>query len=87
MSAHRSGEYNGHHCWNCWNVALWIGNDESLYRAALESKRRPGIRREGPPSTSIAARRFMDLVGERARTPDGALYTFKAVRAAMMDLE
>jgi hypothetical protein len=24
-------EYNGHHCWNCWNVALWIANDEPLY--------------------------------------------------------
>lgn len=80
-------QYNGHHCWNCWNVALWIGNDEGLYRAALECKARPHNRRNGPPNASTAARRFLELVGDRARTPDGALYTFKAVRAAFVGLE
>ncbi len=80
-------EYQGHHCHNCWNVALWISNDEPLYRAALECKRRARV--SGMPVTaSIAANRFLrEVVGEDARTPDGARYTFKAVRSALMDLE
>jgi hypothetical protein len=80
--------YNGHHCWNCWNVALWIGNDEGLYRAALDCKSRPWAGRyTGPPNARRAARRFMECVGPNARTPDGARYTFKAVYAALAGLE
>jgi hypothetical protein len=72
--------YNGHHCWNCWNVALWIGNDEGLYRAALECKRHP--------ENGSAARRFIsEIVGEDSKTPDGARYTFTAVRSALAGLE
>lgn len=81
---HSFGEYNGHHCWNCWNVALWIGNDEGLYRAALECKRRP-LPFFGKVTAGVAARRFLREVGPY--TPDGARYTFKAVRAALADLE
>ena len=29
-------EYNGYPSWSCWNVALWVGNDEGLYREAVE---------------------------------------------------
>ena len=87
MSAPKA--YNGYHCWNCWNVALWIENDEPLYRAALECKRTPALTvGGGVPSMRLATTRFLrDVVGEGARTPDGALYTFKAVRAALAGLE
>ena len=80
-------EYNGHHCWNCWNVALWIGNDEGLYRAALECKRRP--RNDGKPvSANLAALRFAEEVfNTDERTPDGARYTHTAVRSALAGLE
>jgi hypothetical protein len=30
--------YNGWKNYQTWNVAIWIGNDEGLYRVALESK-------------------------------------------------
>lgn len=78
--------YNGHHCWNCWNVSLWILNDEGLYRAALECKRRP--RKNGKPVTAaLAALRWIESVMPGERTPDGARYTFKAVRAVMAGLD
>jgi hypothetical protein len=77
--------FNGHHCWNCWNVSLWIGNDEGLYRAALECARRP--RTDGKKVTAnLAALRFArDVMPCTARTPDGARYTHKAVRAALAE--
>ena len=72
--------YNGHHCWNCWNVSLWIGNDEGLYRAALECKH--------GASHWLAVKRFIrDVVGETGRTPDGARYTVTGVSAALRGLE
>lgn len=77
--------YNGHHCWNCWNVALWISNDEPLYRAALHCLR---PRSDGRPvSDNLAALRFAEeVMPNRARTPDGARYTHAAVKAALAGL-
>lgn len=78
-------EYQGHHCRNCWNVALWIGNDEGLYRFALDCKRR--VTKLGrTPSLNIAATRFLDGIGD-TKTPDGAKYTRKAVLSALAGLE
>ena len=31
-------KYNGHPTWAHWNVALWFGNDEGLYRMARDCK-------------------------------------------------
>lgn len=73
--------YNGHHCLNCWNVSLWLGNDEPLYRAALECLERPVDGRR--VTLTVATNRFLHIVGQDSRTPDGARYTFKAVRSAM----
>lgn len=78
--------YNGHCCWNCWNVSLWINNDENLYRAALECVRRPHAVTGHPVTARWAARRFLSEVVPVGRTPDGARYTFKAVRSAMAGL-
>lgn len=88
MSARRVGPYQGHHCWNCWNVSLWIGNDERLYRFALECLRRPheaGHRQGQRPSLNVAATRFLNGVDKR--TPDGARYTRVAVKHALEGLE
>jgi len=71
--------YNGHKNWNHWNVALWIGNDEGLYRLALDCIRHAR-------NKSDAARAFIDLVGVD-RTPDGARYTLTTVLAALRGLE
>lgn len=72
--------YQGHHCRNCWNVALWIANDEGLYRAALDAKRR------NPTSLQRAAIGFIEDTGF-TRTPDGARCTIAAVKRAIDDLE
>jgi len=71
--------YNGHHCWNCWNVALWIGNDEGLYNLALECN-------QECKNLTLAANRFINFVGS-THTRDGAKYTLKAVRNALEGLE
>ena len=71
--------YNGHHCWNCWNVALWIGNDEGLYRFALDCRER------FPKSLRRAAVSFQSGVGPK--TPDGARYTLSAIQSALSGLE
>lgn len=75
--------YSGHKNWNHWNVALWIGNDEGIYRRAMHAIRSTG-------SLDSAARYLMaDLADSHAgtRTPDGAQYTFTAVRAALRGLK
>ena len=72
-------EYNGHRSWNAWNVALWIGNDEGLYRFALDCKRKA-------KNAAGAARLFMrDFEGQK--TPDGAKYNQTCVREALNELE
>jgi len=79
--------YNGHESWNAWNVALWIGNDEGLYRAAMDAIRRP--RANGKPvSVQLATVRFFGDTGlEGQRTPDGARYSFRSVYLALAGLK
>ena len=77
--------FNGHRSWNAWNVALWIGNDEPLYRLAKECIAIP--KSDGSSNLSAATRRFLEAVGEGSKTPDGATYNFKCVREALAGLE
>ncbi len=69
-------EYQGHRSKAAWNVALWIGNDEPLYRTAIEYKRKFG---------GAAARKLLAILPER--TPDGYRYTLTSVREALVGLE
>jgi len=69
-------EYNGHRSWNAWNVSLWIGGDETLYREAVSLLERFSTRR--------AAGVFVSQHPER--TPDGGIYTHLAVKLAMEEL-
>ena len=73
--------YNGHKNWNYWNVALWIANDEGLYRFAKDCLRSHRNRRG-------AARAFVQDMNDwgDGTTPDGARYTIANVYAAMEDL-
>ena len=54
--------YNGWSNYETWNVALWIGNDESLYDIAKEAG-----------DYEAFAEFMIDLFGKGC-TPDGVLY-------------
>lgn len=77
----RNTPFNGHRNWTHWNVALWLANDEPLYRAALRCKREH-------PNVRVAAQRLQaELGGKRAKTPDGAMYSVVALAHALAGLE
>lgn len=78
-------KYNGHKNWNHWNVSLWIGNDEGLYRLALECIRDA----RGKGGKVKAAECFLDILADSGidATPDGARYTMTTVKAAFVGLE
>ena len=56
-------DYNGYHNRATWNVALWLNNDESMYRAMQSEARR------AKPTAGNAKRFCCNLFGEA--TPDG----------------
>ena len=72
-------EYNGHRSWNAWNVALWIGNEEPLYRLAMNC-----LKTE--KTVASAARRFSRECG-MSRTPDGAKMNITCIREALAGLK
>ena len=71
--------YNGHRSRNAWNVALWISNDEGLYRAAVDCLKRSR-------NLGHATRMMLGIVGEGTKTPDGAVYNARCVREALAGL-
>ena len=72
--------YNGFKNWTQWNVALWVNNDESLYRMARRHCRRA--------NRAEAARAMLAELHEMGitETPDGARYSVSALRAAFVGL-
>jgi hypothetical protein len=68
---------NGHRSRNAWNVSLWINNDESLYRWAVDLVKKHGQRK----AARIMAK---DLEGQR--TPDGARYNVTCIREALVGI-
>jgi hypothetical protein len=73
--------YNGHRNWAYWNVALWFGNDEGLYRLALDYKR-------SYKNITEAAKAILENFHETGveTTPDGAVYNLYNIRAAIKEL-
>jgi hypothetical protein len=61
-----------------WNVALWIGNDEGLYRLAMDCLGRN-------KTLTMAAWQFIRDVGTD-KTPDGGHYNMTCVREALSGL-
>ena len=77
--------YQGHKSRAYWNVALWIGNDEGLYRLALDCIRQGANRRQ-------AAELMLDTLKEcggtcqHPETPDGYAYSVDKIQRAMSGL-
>ena len=71
--------YNGHRSWNAWNVSLWIGNDEPLYKFAIECIQ--GIN-NNKRELAFATRRFIASMGG-CKTPDGAVYNPLSVKLVL----
>lgn len=77
--------YNGHKDRGHWNVSLWIGSDEYLYRFAMDCI--ASAKRDVKPRHSwarLAAIRF--CTSNPGKTPDGFNYTRERVRAALEGL-
>jgi hypothetical protein len=74
--------YNGHKNWNHWNVSLWIGNDEGLYRAALDALKSNNGKVAHAAHYLLAE--LQDLGIEK--TPDGAKYSVLNIAAALRGL-
>ena len=68
-------KYNGHKNWAYWNVALWLFNDEGLYRLMREHLRSASTKDEA------AVNLLADLP---PKTPDGAVYNKTNIRAALV---
>lgn len=68
--------YNGYDCWNTWNVSLWINNDELLYREAYETVQKYG---------KVQGAKILYDRLKGTKTPDGARYTLKGIKAAISD--
>ncbi len=77
-----SKTYNGHKNYNYWNVSLWFGSDEGMYRTALEYVRHCG-------SKDKAAAALLDMLQSSGitKTPDGVTYNKSNIRAALRGLE
>jgi hypothetical protein len=80
-------EYNGHPSKGHWNIALWIGNDEPIYRFAMDCIRDAKRERTSEYGwQSRAAHKFMHAF-QGDKTPDGFNYTLSRVKAALADLD
>ncbi|MFN7610091.1 MAG: hypothetical protein ACK5QX_04015 [bacterium] len=74
-------KYNGHPSRAAWNVALWIANDEPLYRAALRAKQKARSPKEYAPWF------FLETgLTDTDKTPDGYRFSKTSVSRAMAGL-
>jgi hypothetical protein len=85
-----TGEYNGWRNWQTWNVALWIGNDESLYRLALTVKGAPDPYAEfqavlGPGIAGFRFGRDSRAYLQVRETPDGARWADETIDTAAIN--
>lgn len=76
--------YNGWKNRQTWNCALWIGNDEPLYRAAVDFMRR--YKGRAPYAAFVSAQGM-----ETDKTPDGIAWistriSFRELNAMMREL-
>lgn len=66
--------YNGWKNRQTWNVALWINNDESLYRAAVEYMKEHKTNKDGKLNKTPYTRFIKSIGMGEDRTPDNIKY-------------
>lgn len=76
-----AGRFQGHRSWAYWNVSLWVGNDERLYKMACNYI-------GTCPNKRDAAERMMGNLQieqntQHPQTPDGAYFSKDKLYAAM----
>lgn len=71
--------YNGHKNWTHWNVSLWLFNDESLYTTVYTRCRNAKTKNEAAKAI-LADLTYLNIT----TTPDGAHYSYSAIRAALV---
>lgn len=69
--------YNGWKNRGTWNIALWLGNDEGLYRAAIELRNQLAKDGRHIKTAATAKKIVLDLMGET--TPDNIKTTAKNI--------
>ena len=87
--------YNGHKDWAHWNVSLWLYNDQDMYNLMVFEAKKARSRVD-------AARHIMNAIiggyrvplktgyrleGDKALTPDGAVYTAARIYEALEGFE
>lgn len=78
-------EYQGHPSKAAWNVALWIANDEPLYREACRLKRK--YRSNAKAANGFMIHLLTAFSLPQYYTPDGFKWTKTNVRRAIAGLE
>lgn len=78
-------EYNGHRDYKYWNVALWINNDEKLYREAVEARKRLKTKRRTLDEAAKFLFKRIQVIHrtKEPQTPDGVAYTIANVKEAI----
>lgn len=74
--------YQGWSSWQVWNVGLWLGNDEALYRMVQrQSRRHAGRLANWELDSAAAAGAIVQELNEMGivATPDGAVYDVASV--------
>lgn len=77
--------FNGYRSWNAWNVALWINNDESIYRSAMAHIQRLKLKGFNNEKVLRLATKALRLE-LNYKTPDGAVYNNLSVKNALKEL-
>jgi len=70
--------YNGYHSWDAWNVSLWLRSDDGLHQKMLHAVKQSQNKEQ-------ASRRLLAMLPDE--TPDGAKYSLRSIRKAMVGLE